>query len=195
ERPEAHLRIGRLLVKHTPPDARDNAIFEIVNQLNRGALLITSEEEREHVAELNLAAGKRAKGSSAYASAMAYLTAGAAMLPEDAWERRQELAFELELHRADCEACTGALPAAEERLAMLAPRAAGTIQRCAVGRQRVVLYTMLGESERALAVGLDCLCHVGIDLTAHPTKAQARGEYEGFWSRLGGGGAPQPRHL
>src|SRR5262245_15767632 len=89
ERPEAHLRIGRLLLKHTPPDARDNAIFEIVNQLNRGAPLITSEEEREHVAELNLAAGKRAKGSSAYASAMAYLTAGAAMLPADAWVGRQ----------------------------------------------------------------------------------------------------------
>ena len=148
-RAEAHLRIGRLLVAHTPPEKRDEAIFEIVNQLNRGAPLITSPEEREQLAELNLAAGKRAKASSAYASALTYLTAGAALLPEDAWERRQELAFELELHPADCEVCTGALQAAEERLAALATRAVGTVQRCAVARRRVDLYVMLGAGEQS----------------------------------------------
>ena len=132
-RAEAHLTIGRLLVTHTPPEKRDEAIFEIVNQLNRGAPLITSQEEREQLAELNLAAGMRAKASSAYVSALTYFAAGAALLPEDAWERRQELAFELELHPADCEVCTGALQAAEERLAALATRAVGTIQRCARG--------------------------------------------------------------
>src|SRR5262249_60641078 len=35
-RTEAHLRIGRLLVSQTPAQERDEAIFEIVNQLNRG---------------------------------------------------------------------------------------------------------------------------------------------------------------
>ena len=37
ERAEAHLRIGRLLAEHTPPEKRDEAIFDIVNHLNRGA--------------------------------------------------------------------------------------------------------------------------------------------------------------
>ena len=184
-RAEAHLAIGRQLVVHTPPEKRDEAIFEIVNQLNRGASLITSDAERELLAELNLVAGKRAKASSAYASALTYLTAGAAMLPKDAWERRQELAFELELHPADCEVCTGALGAAEARLDALAARAVGTVQRCAVARRRVDLYAMLGESDRAVIVGLDCLRHVGIDWPAHPTKAEALAEYERIWSSLG----------
>src|SRR4029453_7446859 len=121
----------------------------------------------------------------AYASAMAYLTAGAAMLPEDAWGRRQDLAFELALQPADCEVCMGALPAAEERLATLAPRAAGAIQRCAVARRRVNLYTMLGAGERAVTVTLECLGQVGIDWSPHPTEVEARSEYERFWSRLG----------
>src|SRR4029077_7209264 len=42
QRAEAHLRIGMLLAAHTPEAKRDEAIFEIVNQLNRGSHLITS---------------------------------------------------------------------------------------------------------------------------------------------------------
>src|SRR5262249_28547582 len=149
---------------------RDEAIFEIVNQLNRGAQLLTSHEEREELAELNLAAGKRAKASSAYASALTYLTVGAALLPRDAWERRQELVFELGLHAADCEVCTGALKVAEERLAALDARAVGLVQRCVVAHRRVHLYMMLGANERAVAVALECLRHVGIHWAAHPTE-------------------------
>jgi PAS domain S-box-containing protein len=184
-RAEAHLTIGRLLLTHTPPEKRDEAIFEIVSQLNRGAPLIKSQDEREQLAELNLIAGKRAKASSAYASALTYFIAGTTLLPGDAWKRRQELAFALELHPADCEVCTGALQAAEQRLASLATRAAGTVQRCAVAHRRAHLYTMLGASERAVAVALECLRHVGIDWSAHPTEEEARGEYDRFWSRLG----------
>src|SRR4051794_4516105 len=36
QRGHAHLQIGRLLAAHTPPDKREEAIFDIVNQLNRG---------------------------------------------------------------------------------------------------------------------------------------------------------------
>ena len=46
QRAEAHLRIGRLLARHTPPERREEAIFEIVNQLNRGAALLTSRDEQ-----------------------------------------------------------------------------------------------------------------------------------------------------
>ena len=66
-RADAHLRIGRLLTAHTPPDEREETIFEIVNHLNRGVALITARDERDQLAEFNLIAGKRAKASTAYA--------------------------------------------------------------------------------------------------------------------------------
>src|SRR6202022_4556485 len=72
-RAEAHLLIGRLLVAHTPAEKREEAVFEIVNQFNRGAALVTSRDEREQLAELNLLAGQRAKATTAYASALTYL--------------------------------------------------------------------------------------------------------------------------
>src|SRR5712675_1442566 len=131
-RAEAHLCIGRLLVVHTPAERREEAIFEIVNQLNRGAALITSRDEREQLAELNLIAGRRAKATTAYPSALTYLTVGVALLPEDSRERRRELTFALELHWAECEFLTGALAEAEQRLAALSTRAANTVERATV---------------------------------------------------------------
>jgi PAS domain S-box-containing protein len=183
-RAAAHLRIGRLLAAHTPPEKRDEAIFEIVNQLNRGAALITARVEREQLAELNLIAGKRANASTAYASALNYFVTGAALLAEDAWERRHELIFALDLGRAECEFVTGALAEAEQRLTALSARAATTIELAGVTCLLADLYTTLDQGSRAIAVGLDYLRHLGIEWSPHPTEDEARREYERIWSQL-----------
>ncbi len=184
-RAPAHLRIGRLLAAHTPPEKREEAIFEIVNQLNRGAALITARDEREQLAELNLSAGKRAKASTAYASALSYLVAGMASLADDGWERRPELMFALELHRAECEFLTGELAAAEARLTMLASRAATTIEQASVACLRIDLYVTLDRSDRAVEVGLTYLRHLGVEWPPHPTEEETRREYERTWALLG----------
>jgi predicted ATPase len=184
-RAEAHLLIGRLLVAQTPPEQREETIFEIVNQLNRGAALIMSREEREKLAELNLIAGQRAKASTAYTSALTYLVAGAALLAEDSWERRHELAFSLEINRAECEFLTGALADAEQRLAALSTEATSTVERAGVACLRVDLYVTLDQSSAAVAVGLDYLRHLGIEWSPHPTEQEVRREYERIWSTLG----------
>jgi predicted ATPase len=184
-RARVHLRIGRLLAAQTAPEKREEAIFETVNQLNRGAALITSQDEREQLAELNLVAGKRAKASTAYASALTYLVAGAQLLAENCWERRHELIFALELHRAECEFLTGALAAAEERLTALLARAANMVERAATTCLRVDLCTTLDQEGRAIAVGLDYLRRLGVDWSPHPTEEEARREYEHIWSQLG----------
>jgi PAS domain S-box-containing protein len=180
----AHLRIGQLLAANTPPQQREEAVFDIVNHLNRGAALITAPDKREQLAELNLIAGKRAKAATAYASALTYLNAGAVLLVEDCWKHQHELIFQLELHRAECEFLTGA-PAAEQRLNVLSTRAANTLERATVACLRVDLYTSLDQSSRAIAVGLDYLRHLAIDWSPHPTEEVARREYERIWSQLG----------
>jgi PAS domain S-box-containing protein len=184
-RAEAHLRIGRLLVEHTRAAKREEAIFEIVNQLNRGAALITSQDEREQLAEFNLIAGKRAKASTAYASALNYLIDGAALLADDCWKRRPELIFALELYRAECEFLTGELATAEARLTVLSSRPANVIDQATVACLRVDLYTTLDRSDRAVDVCLAYLRNLGIDWSPHPPEEQARREYERTWSLLG----------
>ena len=184
-RGEAHLRIGRLLAAHAPPEKPEKTIFDIVNQLNRGASLMTSIEEREQLAALNLLAGERAKASTAYVSALSYLTAGIALLGEDCWVRRRELPFALELNRAECEFLTGALTEAEQRSEALSARATDPVERATVACLRMDLYVTLDQSARAVAVGLDFLRHLGIEWSPHPTGEEARREYERIWSTLG----------
>jgi PAS domain S-box-containing protein len=184
-RAAAHLRIGRLLLAHTPPQKREASVFEIVSQLNRGAGLMDSQEEREQLAELNLIAGKRAKASTAYTSASAYLNAGAAQLADDCWERRYELIFQLELELAECEFLTAEMAAAEERLTTLWRRAANNADQAAVACLRMDLYTALNQCQRGVAAGLDYLRQVGVSWPAHPSEEEARREYERIWRRLG----------
>src|SRR2546428_7181290 len=110
----AHLRIGRLLAAKTTPEDLEENVFEIVNQFDRGAALIVTQEEREQVAELNLMAGKRAKAATAYASALQYLLAGRSLLAGSGWEEGYRLLFELELNKAEGEDLTGGLALAGE---------------------------------------------------------------------------------
>src|SRR5262249_25305633 len=102
-RAPAHLRIGRLLTAKIPPDKREEVVFDIVSHYNRASSLLTSADEREEVAALNLMAARRAKASAAYASALSYVGSGTGLLTEESWQDRHALAFALQLTRAECE--------------------------------------------------------------------------------------------
>jgi predicted ATPase/signal transduction histidine kinase len=182
---EAHLRIGRLLFERTPPEKREDKIFEIVNQFNRGISLITSQRECEQVAGLNLIAGKRAQDSTAYTSALTFFIAGSSLLPDNRWEQLHPLMFQLELHRAECEFLTGQFRAAEERLIVLSSHVANAVERATLTCLRADLYTTLNQSDRAVAVCLEYLRHVDIEWTAHPTQEEAHWQYDRIWSQLG----------
>src|ERR1700740_2669436 len=106
---------------------------------------------------------KRARASTAYPSALNYFMAGISLLPSGSWTRRHELAFALEVYRAECEFLTGELAAAEERLTMLSARAANTVERANVECLRIDLYPNLDQADRAVAVFLDYLRHLRIE--------------------------------
>ncbi|MGA8705976.1 MAG: serine/threonine-protein kinase PknK, partial [Steroidobacteraceae bacterium] len=185
ERAATHLRIGRLLLAHTAPEKREESIFEIVNQLNRSIALIVSPEEREQVAELNLIAGKRAKASTAYTSALNYFSVGGTQLTADVWERRYELVFATEINRAECEFLAGDFAAARGRLEVLSLRAANVVDKAATTCLWVTLYTVLDRPDRAVEIGLEYLREVSMPCTPHPTDEELREEYEQVWRRLG----------
>jgi PAS domain S-box-containing protein len=185
ERAMAHLRIGRLLAALTAPGELEERIFDIVNQFDRGAALISSEQEREQVARLNLTAGQRAKAATAYTTALQYFVHGRALLANDAWERHDRLNFDLELNRAECEYLTGQLADAKERLAMLSIRVRNVVDSAAVTCVRLNLYTTLDQSASAVEVGLEYLRRVDHAWPLQATAEDVRREYDRLWALIG----------
>jgi PAS domain S-box-containing protein len=114
-----------------------------------------------------------------------YLTIGAGLLTDDCWERRHELIFPINLYRAECEFLTGDPAAAAERLALLATRAANTVELATVTCLWVDVHTTLDRSDLAIAVCLDYLRHLGIKWSPHPDFEEVRREYDRIWSQLG----------
>jgi PAS domain S-box-containing protein len=184
-RSAAHLRIGMLLAEHTPEEKRDEAIFEIVNQLNRGSHLLNSAEDRGRVAELNLVAGRRAKVSTAYASALKYLGAGRALLAEETWTRNYPLIFSTEYLMAECELLTADKLGAEARLSLLSQRANNRHDYCVATRLRLTLYTTLDRCDRAVDVFLEWLHSQGTTWLKRPAREDVLREYERIWVLLG----------
>jgi PAS domain S-box-containing protein len=187
ERAMAHLRIGRLLAARTPPEHLEENIFDIVNQFDRGAALISTEREREQVATFNLMAGKRAKAATAYAAALRYFVVGRLLLGENGWEQCYQLTFDLELNRGECEYLTGELAAAEERLSQLSTRARTIVHAAAGTCVRINLYTTLDRSNRAVEVGLEYLRRVDARWPQHATAQDVQQEYDRLRQRLGSG--------
>jgi PAS domain S-box-containing protein len=185
ERAATHLKIGRLLVSSATLEEIEEEIFEIVNQLNRAASLIMTLEERKRVAELNLVAGKRAKISEAYGSALNYFAASEAFLPEDYWDQDRTLAFDVGLNRAECEFRVGLLTQADGRLSMLSERATNHVDDSAVAFLRVALYMTQVRFDRAVEVGIEYLRRIGVKWSPHPTKDDVEREYTTIWRRVG----------
>jgi PAS domain S-box-containing protein len=183
-RAEAHLRIGTLIAAHTPVDKLEEGVFEIVNQLNRGSHLATSDAERARIAELNYIAGRRAKVSTAYASALKYLHAALTLLTEENWKQNYGLIFSIQALLAECEVLTTDMAAAESRLSMLAERARGVHDIALVTRLRLTLYTTLDRSDRAIEVFIEYLRGRGTVWSPHPNEEEVSREYDRIWSLL-----------
>ncbi|HLO89506.1 MAG TPA: AAA family ATPase [Nostocaceae cyanobacterium] len=102
QKKSTHLNIGQLLLKNTPKAKQEERIFDIVNQLNYGVELINSREELDELARMNLIAGRKAKTSTAYTTAVKYFSLAIELLAEDCWQNHYHLT--LALYEEACDA-------------------------------------------------------------------------------------------
>jgi PAS domain S-box-containing protein len=185
-RADVHLHIGRALLAGMTADQLTEHLFDIANQLNRGAARLIDRDEKAQVAAIDSRAGRKAKASAAYGSACAYLAAGMALLDDRDWGSQYALTFGLWLERAECEFLSGNFENAEQLISELLQRGASKVDQAAVYHLKVQFHVMKSENPEAVDSGLTCLRLFGIDLPAHPTWKQVQAEYETIWSNLNG---------
>jgi PAS domain S-box-containing protein len=185
QRADFHLRIGRALLANMTPEQLAEHLFDIANQLNRGAARLIDRDEKAQIATIDLRAGRKAKSSAAYASACAYLAAGMALLDDQHWGTQYELMFSLWLERAECEYLSGNFDEAEGLIAELLARGASNIDKAAAYRLKIDLHVLKSENPKGVESALECLRLFGIEMPAHPTHEQVDAEYEKVWKNLG----------
>jgi PAS domain S-box-containing protein len=183
-RADFHLHIGRVLLASMTADGLAEHLFDVANQLNRGAARLIDRDEKAQVATIDLSAGRKAKTSAAYASAREYFLAGMALLDESDWGGLYALTFSLWLERAECEFLTGDFGTAEQLIGELLQRGASKVDQAAIYHLKVRLHEAKGEYSQAVASALACLRLFDIDLPAHPTWEQVQAEYETVWQTL-----------
>ncbi|XXX78008.1 AAA family ATPase [Sorangium sp. So ce134] len=176
-----HLRIGRLLLSAEAPG---QSVFAVASQMNLGAPLIRDRDERARVAELNLAAGRKAKSSAAYRPAADYLAAGMAMLAGDCWETQYELAYALHLERAECAQQNGDLEEAERLCALLLSRARTLLHKAPVYRVKIEIRTSRFSPDTMPCI-LECLSALGVGVPERPSDADVRAAFDEVWRTLG----------
>ncbi|MCY1022299.1 trifunctional serine/threonine-protein kinase/ATP-binding protein/sensor histidine kinase [Pyxidicoccus sp. MSG2] len=163
-RKAVHLRVGRLLMEHTPKEELDKRVFEIVDHLLVASELLETREERLQVAQLGLLAGTRARASAAYASGLRYLEASIGLLPEDGWERERELVHSLHRQRAECFYLLGQFDAAEADFERLLAHARTQLQKSELHSLRAALLISRGAFMAAAQAGREALLAAGIEI-------------------------------
>ncbi|WP_409289713.1 AAA family ATPase [Pseudomonas sp. KCJK8927] len=184
-RSQMHLKVGNLLLDAIGEVGLDDLIFEVVGQLNKGISSLASDESIVRVAELNLRAALRSKSSTAYESALEHLKLADSLLKPPVWNTNHDLAFNVQLNRAECELLTGDLDSAESRLLALSRYATSVLQKADIACLQIDVYLLLDRSDRAVDICLSYLRCVGIDWSPHPTDFQVKLEYDKIWKVLG----------
>jgi predicted ATPase/GAF domain-containing protein len=186
DRAGAHLGIGRVLLTTMSEGQLDEHLFDVANQLNRGAGRLADRNEKAEVATFNLRTGRKAKASAAYASARAYFSAGMAFLDEADWGGQYELTFNLSLECAECEFLSGNFERAEQLIVELLERGASNVDQASAYNLKILLHTVKSESTQAVDSAIACLRLFGIDIPVRPTWEQVQTEYETIWQTLDG---------
>ncbi|QJB56901.1 AAA family ATPase [Pseudodesulfovibrio sp. zrk46] len=112
ERKKTHLNAGQLLLENAGDDPTGEALLDIVNHLNLSVDLISSRNEIEWLAALNLSAGMNAKKSMAYNAARDYFKQGIELMGRDGWYTHPNTMFQLYREGIEAEFLCGDTPKA-----------------------------------------------------------------------------------
>ena len=170
DKQQANLHIGRLLLKNTPKEDIEDQLFTIVNHFNFGHELIEDQRETYELANLNLLAGKKAKASTAYETAIHHFETGLTLLPADKWQTDYDLTRLLSLEKAECAYLIGDFKASEALFETIIGHVKTDIEKARVFNAKIPMYQIRGRAYDAVALGFKAVRLMGMKLSITPGK-------------------------
>ncbi|QRK07690.1 AAA family ATPase [Archangium violaceum] len=167
-----HLEAGRQM-RGSIGREPDERLFDVVDQLDLGAELVTDEAERLELAWLNFRAGCKAKESVAFRSSLGYLTRGIALLPRDAWRANHSLAFSLHREAAECAHLAGDQRLAERLVSSAMTHAASRAEKADLYTLQLISCMARQAFQEGIRWGREGLRLFALELPSRQDAAQA----------------------
>jgi diguanylate cyclase (GGDEF)-like protein len=169
ERPVLHLKMGRLLLQEVPEAQREERIFDILGQLNRGVDLIEELDEKIYLAQLNLMAGRKAKLSTAHTSALNYFQQGIELLSESPWQQFYSLSLQLHTQATSAALLSGQFSEMHQFASTVLHHAQTFLDTISVYEVLIESASSGGRFNEAIDLGAQVLGNLGIHFPESPT--------------------------
>ncbi|MFE4105096.1 trifunctional serine/threonine-protein kinase/ATP-binding protein/sensor histidine kinase [Almyronema epifaneia] len=166
-----HLKIGQLLQQNLPEIEKEEKLFDIVGHLNLAIELITQPREREALARLNLAAGQKARNSTAYATARSFLQTGLELLAVDCWQNQYELTLNLYVAAAETAYLNADFEGMIEMATEVLQSAQNILDKVKIYEIQISALTAQSQMLKAIAVGRNALEQLGVEFVSEPNEA------------------------
>ncbi len=174
DRAIAHYQIGQLLLQKISPEAREERIFELINQLNYGTPLVVEQTERDELAQLNLTACRKARTATAYQAAREYATVGLQLLGTDAWQRQYEMTLSLHDLAAEVAFLAGAFEQMDRWIEAVIHHAKTPLEQVQVYQVKIQALVAHNKFVEAIAIGQSVFRMLGVNLPDEPTLDDIR---------------------
>ncbi len=168
-----HLRIARLLERALTPDERERHIFELAEHFDLGAALIDELPERLTVARVCFTAGRRARQAMAYEAARRFLRTAMALMPDGSWSTHYELTRDLAVATIEVAYLGADFDAVQGLSRELLANARDLLDKVTVYDFQILFHIAQNQMREALAIALDVLPALGVELPRDPEAAPA----------------------
>jgi predicted ATPase/signal transduction histidine kinase/CheY-like chemotaxis protein len=167
---ETHLEIGRILLEIIPEEEREERIFDIINQLNVGADLLSTTAEQIQLAELNLVAGQKAKAGAAFADAKKYTEMGLDLLGTDPWQDHYDLTLSLQNENGELASFIGQFDQVSTTANLIHANAKNVLDQVPIYMVEIETAMMAYDFNKAVENGLNLLKQLEVDIPWQPSQ-------------------------
>ncbi|HIK18119.1 MAG TPA: GAF domain-containing protein, partial [Leptolyngbyaceae cyanobacterium M33_DOE_097] len=173
-----HLQIGRNLLTKTLPEQLSERLFEIVDHLNHGIELVSNQDERLEIAQLNLIAGQKAKGAIAYGVSKKYLTTARECLTTSSWQTDYDLTLKLYAETTEIAFLCGEFNQVEQWVAIVLQQAKTVLDKVKV--YEVTIQSCIAQNQllEAINIGLQVLRQLEISFPERPSQSDVQLELD-----------------
>jgi len=178
ERADLRWKIGWVLLRSLPEDARDKQIFDIADHLNTAPNRVEDEQDRRLLVETNLKAGIKASRAGAHAQAIHYLTQAKALMGSAGWANSHEQWLQLTLEAAQAAYLHHDFARVEHWTEEILVNARSPEDRCAARQIRILTYATQYQHQRAIRESLMAMRDLGVEFPEDP------GRWQVIWSYL-----------